>query len=140
MLYWHCICTKIYWIHYFFSGKSLLLSLLVDFALTKNLKLQVATPTGLLASQYSLRFPAVSCDTIHSTFHIPVDLTLPAQINWSLALIDMILIDEVSFLFAFYFSADCLQYFYFNFVIQSKLALVLLKPLIFVIGEPDYKK
>ena len=68
----------------------------MDYAINQDLKCLVATPTGFLASSYRALFsPDIDANTIHSSFHIPIDTSMP-QINWSLAMYDVIIIDEIS--------------------------------------------
>ena len=57
----------------------------------------VAVPTGLVASVFRAVFPEqVCCETVHATFHFPVQNDLAPSINWQLSLYDIIIIDEVS--------------------------------------------
>ena len=66
------------------------------YAIDEQLKCLVATPTEYLASSYRALFePDIDANTIHSSFNIALDGSMP-QINWSLAMYDVIIIDEVS--------------------------------------------
>lgn len=57
----------------------------------------IATPTGFLASGYRAQTQdEVTCDTVHSSFTIPVSSTEAPKINWSLSRFDLIVIDELS--------------------------------------------
>ena len=71
-------------------------SLLYSIHIDQELKCLVATPTGYLASSYrGLFYPDIDTNTIHSSFYIALNGSMP-EVNWSLAMYDIIIIDEVS--------------------------------------------
>ena len=63
----------------------------------KDQNILVAAPTGYLASRFRAILPAeVTCDTVHSVFHIPVNKTQQSSINWAISQFDILIIDEIS--------------------------------------------
>ena len=57
----------------------------------------IAAPTGFLTSCPRPQTPdIVTCETVHASFHIPVDTDTPCTINWELSQFDIIIIDEIS--------------------------------------------
>ena len=79
------------------SGKSEAISHCVVKHIANQQNILVAVPTGFLASRFRAILPDdVTCDTVHSVFHIPVDTTQQSSINWSLAQYDILIIDEIS--------------------------------------------
>ena len=57
----------------------------------------VAAPTGFLARRFrAILHTEVDCETVHSAFHIPVDLNQQASTNWHLSEYDIVIIDEIS--------------------------------------------
>ena len=57
----------------------------------------VAAPTGFLARRFRAILPTkVDCETVHSAFHIPVDLNEQSSTNWHLSEYDIIVVDEIS--------------------------------------------
>ena len=78
------------------TGKTKCLHSCIQYCIDQQLKCLVSTPTGYLASSYrGLFFPDIDTNTIHSSFYIALDGSMP-EINWSLAMYDVIFIDEVS--------------------------------------------
>lgn len=85
------------------TGKTKCLHASIDYAIENELKSLVATPTGFLASIYCAQFDEdLDANTVHSSFLIPTDGSSP-QINWALAIYDLIIIDDVSMVSAQYF-------------------------------------
>ena len=81
------------------TGKSTVLHCVVDLVgQYDNGKMLIATPTGLLARNYSDSFPDshVDKDTVHSAFNIPVGAPLSTDIVWPLMKYHVIAIDEIS--------------------------------------------
>ena len=79
------------------TGKSHAILACVSQLLEQDINIMVATPTGFLASGYRSQTPdEVTCDTVHSSFTIPVSPTESSKINWSLSCFDLITIDELS--------------------------------------------
>ena len=78
------------------TGKTKCLHCCIQYCIDQQLKCLVSTPTGYLASSYrGLFFPDIDTNTIHSSFNIALDGCMP-EINWSLAMYDVIFIGEVS--------------------------------------------
>ena len=78
------------------TGKTKCVHSCIEHALENDVMTLVATPTGYLASCYRAVFDDdIVANTIHSAFSIPIDGSAP-QVNWALALYDLIVIDEVS--------------------------------------------
>ena len=79
------------------TGKSHTILGCVSDLLKQDVNILIATPTGFLASGYrSQTQDEVTCDTVHSSFTIPVSSTESPKINWSLSRFDLIIIDELS--------------------------------------------
>ena len=56
-----------------------------------------SSPAGFLASRFRAILPEeVTCETVHSAFHIPVNVNERPSTNWSLSHYDIIIIDEIS--------------------------------------------
>ena len=69
----------------------------VNELVTTNTKILVAAPTGFLATVYRyLVDDEVTCDTVHTAFHIPVQSDQSPSINWDISRYDLFIIDEVS--------------------------------------------
>jgi hypothetical protein len=57
----------------------------------------VAAPTGFLATRFrTILTEEVTCETVHSAFHIPVNVNERPPTNWNLSHYDIIIIDEIS--------------------------------------------
>ena len=79
------------------TGKSHTILGCVSELLKEDVNILIAMPTGFLASCYrSQTQDEVSCETVHSSFTIPVSPTESPKINWSLSRFDLIIIDELS--------------------------------------------
>lgn len=72
----------------------MLLQQVVQMAHKYDLSTIIATPTGILASQYT-ELVDIECGTIHSIFKFPYEQHVDPQINWNLCKYDVFLIDEV---------------------------------------------
>lgn len=78
------------------TGKTKCLHCCIQYIIEKQVMCLVATPTGYLASSYRAIFDEdIHANTIHSSFSIPIDES-PPQVNWTLSMYDLIIIDEVS--------------------------------------------
>ena len=56
-----------------------------------------SSPAGFLASRFRAILPEeVTCETVHSAFHIPVNVNERPSTNWNLSHYDIIIIDEIS--------------------------------------------
>ena len=78
------------------TGKTRCLYGCIQYLLSKDKRVLVATPTGFLASTYRAKFDsAIDCNTIHSAFSYPIDQSRP-QVNYFLSTYDVILLDEIS--------------------------------------------
>ena len=79
------------------SGKFHTILASVSHLVQQDVNIMIATPTGFLASGYCAQTDdEVTCDTVHSSFSIPVLPTEPRKVNWSLSRFDLIVIDELS--------------------------------------------
>ena len=73
---------------------------ITNHVLQLDLNCCISAPTGKLASTYAKDFPACRVNTVHSNYFIPVDKTNKNNgINWGLADIHVLLVDEVIFYF-----------------------------------------
>ena len=62
-----------------------------------GLNVCISVPTGKLASAYAQEFRSCQCNTVHTKYFIPIDKAKqPNTINWSLANIHVLLVDEVT--------------------------------------------
>jgi len=78
------------------TGKTQCLHGCIRYLIQEDKNVLVATPTGYLASTYRAIFDtSIDCNTIHSSFNVPIDHT-PPQVNFLLANYDVIFLDEVS--------------------------------------------
>lgn len=78
------------------TGKTRCMQACIEYLISKRRRCLVATPTGYLASTYRSVFDTdIDCETIHSSFCIPIDGSAP-KVNWMLSTYDVIFIDEVS--------------------------------------------
>ena len=79
-------------------GKSYTIKSIVNHLLRNDANVLVATPTGFLASVFKAMLPDdATCDTVHASFHYPVDTdSTSPSINWDLSYVDVIIIDEIS--------------------------------------------
>ena len=74
-------------------GKSHTILGCVSELLKQDVNILIATPRGFLASGYrSQTQDEVTCDTVHSSFTIPVSSTESPKINWSLSRFDLTLL------------------------------------------------
>ena len=65
--------------------------------LKQDVNVLIAMPTGFFGSGYrSQTQDEVTCETVHSSFTIPVSSTESPKIDWSLSHFDLIIIDELS--------------------------------------------
>lgn len=79
------------------TGKTHLVSNLVRKCISQDMCIHVATPTGMLSSIYSNNFGGdITCDTVHSTFRIPVEENASPSFNETLSFRDVLIIDELS--------------------------------------------
>jgi hypothetical protein len=61
----------------------------------QNLYIFVAAPAGFLAIRFRAILPEeVTCETVHSAFHMPVNVNERPSTNWNLSHYDIIIIDE----------------------------------------------
>ena len=68
------------------SGKSHTILSTVEELLKRDATILIAAPTGFLASVYWSQLPdGVVCDTVHASFHYPVDCDESPSINWDIA-------------------------------------------------------
>ena len=81
-------------------GKLLLLKTIANQVLELGLNCCISAPTGKLASTYAKEFPDCRVNTVHSNYFILVGKTNKNNgINWSLADVYVLLVDEVKFYF-----------------------------------------
>ena len=86
------------------TGKTKCLHSCIHYAIENHFMSLVATPTGYLVSSCRAVFDDdIDANTIHSSFCIPVHGSSP-QVNWALAMYDLIIIDEVSMVPPFFFN------------------------------------
>lgn len=79
------------------SGKSYTIKSIVNRLKECDANVLVSTPTGFLASVFKATLPQdVDCETVHASFHFPVNDSTPPTINWALSSYDIIIIDEIS--------------------------------------------
>ncbi len=78
-------------------GKSYTIKSVVNRLLEYGASILVSTPTGFLASVFKATLPEdVDCETVHASFHFPVDDSTSPYINWDLSTYDIVIIDEIS--------------------------------------------
>ena len=81
-------------------GKSYLLKTIANQVLQLGLNCCISAPTGKLASIYAKEYPDCRVNTVHSNYFIPVGNTNKNNdINWNLADVHVLLVDEVRFFF-----------------------------------------
>ncbi|XP_057303012.1 uncharacterized protein LOC130638725 [Hydractinia symbiolongicarpus] len=81
------------------TGKSEVLKHMIEHAVKEDCETLVVCPTGYLTCSYQAIFgPSIKCDTVHSSFYIPVNKEYNATMNWNLCYYHVIIIDEVIFL------------------------------------------
>ena len=86
-LFFHSFCVL---------GKSPLLRFIANRVLELGLNCCISAPTGKLASAYSAEFTDCRVNTVHSRYFIPVGNTNRYNaINWTLADVHVLLVDEV---------------------------------------------
>ena len=80
------------------TGKTYALCKGVRITLEQEYTVNLAAPTGFLASTYRGKFTEdnFSADTIHALFKYPVDPAERPRINWQLINTDLLVIDEIS--------------------------------------------
>lgn len=79
------------------SGKSYTIHSIVNPSVKHNVKVLVATPTGFLASVFRAALPEeVCCETVHASFHFPVEDNISPTVNSQLSYYDIVIIDELS--------------------------------------------
>lgn len=79
------------------TGKSQVLIRAIHHALQQESQVLVAAPVALLAQGYRSIFGSdLEAETIHSTFHIPVNDDANGDMNFSLNKFDMVVVDEAS--------------------------------------------
>lgn len=77
-------------------GKSYTIKSIVTYLVQNDANVLVAAPTGFLASVFKATLPEeAKCETVHASFHYPVDSDSP-PINWQLSNFDVLIIDEIS--------------------------------------------
>ena len=66
--------------------------------LQSDYRVLCATPTGMLASNYTaaITHPQFVANTIHSSFRYPVDKNERPTVNWEIANFDLVVTDELS--------------------------------------------
>jgi DNA replication protein DnaC len=78
-------------------GKSHAIESIVHSVSSEDALILIAAPTGFLASVFRFNAPEhVVCDTVHASFHFPVETDVLPKINWELSKYDLIIIDEIS--------------------------------------------
>ena len=78
-----------------YLGKSILLEYIAKYAIENGYNVCISAPTGKLAARYASRLPECRCNTVHSNFFIPVNNDEQLGINWSLADVHILIVDEV---------------------------------------------
>ena len=79
------------------TGKSQVLVRSIHQAVQEEFKVLVCAPLALLAQGYRRLFSEeVEADTIHASFHIPVEQEVPHKTNFGLNMYDLIVVDEAS--------------------------------------------
>ena len=78
------------------SGKSFLLNTILNYCETKRCRVVLACPSAKLASRYRFLHPNITCETVHTLFAISVSDPPTYSINWSLASVHVIIVDEIS--------------------------------------------
>ena len=79
---------------------SYLLKSIANQVLQLELNCCISTPTGMLTSVYTKDFPDCKVNTVHSNYFIPIGKTNKNNgINWNLADMHVLLVDEVRFSF-----------------------------------------
>ena len=83
-------------LHCYTIGKSFLLKTTVNFALECELNVCISGLTGKLASTNTEQLSDCRANTVHTNYFIPVgDNQQPNAINWSLADVHVLIVDEV---------------------------------------------
>ena len=78
-------------------GKSYTIRSIVTYLVQNDANVLVAAPTGFLASVFKATLPEeAKCETVHASFHYPVNSDIPPSINWQLSNFDVLIIDEIS--------------------------------------------
>ena len=77
--------------------KSHVIKSIVKHLIELNATVLVAAPTGFLTAVFRASLDEqVDCQTVHASFHFPVDDTVSPTVNWRLSNYDVIIIDELS--------------------------------------------
>ena len=77
-------------------GKSFLLKAIAHTAIESGLNVCILAPTGKLACTDAQKFPSCRCNTAHTNYYVAVgDVQQSSAINWGLADVLALLIDEV---------------------------------------------
>lgn len=78
-------------------GKSYVIRSIVNDLIEQDASVLISLPTGFLASSFRATLPEeVTCDTVHASFHFPVENAESPKINWQLSNYDVLIIDEIS--------------------------------------------
>ena len=78
-------------------GKLYTIKSIVMYLVQNDANILVAAPTGFLASVFKATLPEeAKCETVHASFHYPVDSDIPPAINWQLLNFDALIIDKIS--------------------------------------------
>ena len=79
------------------TGKSYVMEACISHCLQNNSTVQIATPTGTLASIYKGMYgDTLTTDTVHANFNIPYSVDSKPSINWKIGFHDVIFIKEIS--------------------------------------------
>lgn len=79
------------------SGKTYAICHLIKEHSNNGANILLAAPTGFLASTFRSKLPDnVTCDTVHSVFHVPVSPNELPTVNWAISQYDIVVIDEIS--------------------------------------------
>ena len=89
-----------------YLGKSILLQYIAKYAIQNGYNVCISAPTGKLAARYASRLPECRCNTVHANFYVPVNTDEQLGINWSLADVHLLIVDEVYFCFLITFSCN----------------------------------
>ena len=106
-------------------GKSYVIYSIVNQLIRNNTKILIAAPTGFLASVFRSNVPHdVDCETVHASFHFPVEEDKAPTINWQLSNYDLIIIDEISMIPDVIFKHIC-----------KTLCVLLFRPVVMLCGD-----
>ena len=82
-----------------YIGKSILLEYIAKYAIQNGHNICISAPAGKLAAWYASRLPECRCSTVHSNFFVPVNNEEQLRINWNLADVHILIVDEVYWFF-----------------------------------------